>query len=451
MAITHVHSHDPHAHVGMPKMPSWLTVEEALDRILGFFHVLEPEERPLLGALGQVLVDDVHSAMDVPSLPNTSMDGYAVRHESIRGAAPGRPITLDVIGHLAAGSVSDANVGPGTALRIMTGAPVPAGSDTIVPFEETDELERRRRGEQLGGEIAVLQELPRGANVRDAGEDIQKGDLVLKAGTVLRPAEIGVLASLGFGSVRVVRRPVVAVLATGDELVEPPLAAGPGQIYNSNSYSVAASVLKYGGTPKVLGIARDNLGSLEAKVAEGLDSDLIITSAGVSRGDYDIVKDVLMNQGEIAFWTVRMKPAKPLAFGALTRRNSDGTNTSVPHLGLPGNPVSAMVAFEQFGRAAMLKMLGRKELRKPTIEAVLEEPIENTDGRRVYARVWVTLRGGAYYARLTGNQGSGVLSSMAKANGLAICPEEVPMKNAGEVVQVQMLDWTEDQFEAGTV
>ncbi len=172
---------------------------------------------------------------------------------------------------------------------------------------------------------------------------------------------------------------------------------------------------------------------------------MVIPSPGVSRGDYDIVKDVLMKQGEIAFWTVRMKPAKPLAFGALLRTNPDGSVTRVPHLGLPGNPVSALVAFEEFARPAILKMLGRVSLAKPTIEAVLEEPIENTDGRRVYARAWVIRRGGTYYARLTGPQGSGVLTSMARANGLAICPEDVPMKRAGEVVQVQMLDWAEDQ------
>ena len=426
-------------------MPTWLTVEEALERVLGYVHVLEPEEKPLLQALGQVLAEDARSPLDVPPLPNTSMDGYAVQAASIAGARAESPVTLHVVGELAAGYVSDIEVKKGTALRIMTGAPIPKGADAVVPFEETDELERLR-GAGLGREIRIMRALPVGANIRPAGDDIRRGDLVLTRGTVLRPPEIGVLSSLGRASARVIRRPVVAVLATGDELVEPPEPLPPGKIYNSNTFSVAASVMKYGGIPKVLGIAQDNLASLEAKVREGMDADMVITSAGVSRGDYDIVKDVLAKQGEIAFWTVRMKPAKPLAFGALTRTGPDGMVTKVPHLGLPGNPVSAMVAFEEFARPAILKMLGKTALAKPTVEAVLEEPIENTDGRRVYARAWVTRRDGRNSARLTGPQGSGVLTSMAKANGLAICPEDVAVKHAGEVVQVQMLDWPEEDL-----
>ena len=425
-------------------MPGWLAVEEALEKVLSYVHVLEPEEMPILEALGQVLAEEIRSGIDVPPLPNSSMDGYAVQWKNIQGAAAGSPASLEVIGHLAAGQLPEQEVTPGTAIRIMTGAPIPKGTDTVVPFEETDELERLGEGRGLGREIRILRQLPRGANIRSAGEDIHEGDLVLEKGATLRPAEIGVLASLGHATVRVIRRPRVAVLATGDELVEPPGPLPPAKIYDSNSYSIAASLLRYGAIPRLLGIARDNLESLEAKVREGLNSDMVITTAGVSRGDYDIVKDVLMKQGEIAFWTVRMKPAKPLAFGTLTRQNPDGSISRVPHLGLPGNPVSAVVAFEQLVRPAILKMLGKKSLAKPTIEAVLEEPIENVDGRRVYARVWVTQRDGRHYARLSGPQGSGVLTSVARANGLAICPEEVPVKQAGEVVEVQMLDWPEE-------
>lgn len=442
--MAHAHTHDRRAHQGMPKMPSWLTVEEALERILAYARVLEPEEEPLLEALGQVLAEDVRAAFPVPPLPNSSMDGYAVQWRSVAAARPDAPVALEVIGQLAAGQITDRRVGEGQALRIMTGAPIPPGADAVVPFEETDELERLRRGEGVARQVRVLRAVPQGANVRPAGEDIHAGDLVLERGAVLKPAAIGVLASLGRASVRVVRRPVVAVIATGDELVEPPEPLSPGKIYNSNGYSVAAAVLKYGGIPRVLGIARDNLADLESKVRAGTETDLVLTSAGVSRGDYDIVKDVLMKQGEIAFWTVRMKPAKPLAFGALFRQGGHGAKVRVPHLGLPGNPVSAMVAFEEFARPTILKMLGKTALAKPTVRAVLEEPIENTDGRRVYARAWVTRRGNTYYARLTGPQGSGVLTSMTKANGLAICPEDVAEKRAGEIVDVQMLDWPEE-------
>ena len=213
-------------------------------------------------------------------------------------------------------------------------------------------------------------------------------------------------------------------------------------IYDSNSYSVAAGVLRYGGIPKVLGIAKDTLDSMTSSLREGLDSDMLITSAGVSKGDYDMVKDVLAQHGKIDFWSVRMRPAKPLAFGMLDV--PDGRQ--VPHLGLPGNPVSALVAFEQFGRAAIYKMLGKVGYQKPVVEAVLDEPIYNTDGRRVYARAVVTKRNGTYHARLTGDQSSNLLTSMAGANGLAICPEDTPKKEAGEIVSVQMLDWTEEVF-----
>ena len=442
----HTHEHaTSHVHEGMPKMPLWLSVEEALGRILSYVPVLEAKETPLLSALGRVLAEDVLSIFDVPPLANTSMDGYAVQHGSVRGASRDRPANLRVIGQLAAGYVSSMHVGPGEALRIMTGAPIPIGADAVVPFEETDELERAALGQRIGDEVRVYRAVSSSENVRPAGEDIAKGDLVLKKGTVLRPGEIGVLASLGKDRVQAIRSPVVAILATGDELVQPPAPLAPGQIYDSNSSSLAAAVFRYGGIPRLLGIAKDTLESLEAKVREGTDADMLITSAGVSRGDYDIVKDVLMKQGEIAFWTVRMRPARPLAFGALHRRERDGRVVQVPHLGLPGNPVSALVAFEEFARPALLKMQGRTAWAKPMVQATLEEPIHNEDGRRVYARAFVEKRDGRFFARLTGPQGSGVLTSLVKANGLAICPEDVEMKRAGEIVDVQMLDWQEDQ------
>ncbi len=430
---------EPHVHRHYDE--SMLSVEEALERILGFFHPLEPEEKPILEALGQVLAEDVVSPLDIPPLDNSAMDGYAVQASSTAGASKGSPVLLRVVGAVAAGQLPQQEVTPGTAVRIMTGAPVPRGADAIVPFEDTDEVERRRSGRGLS-EIAIHIEVPPGAEVRPAGQDVRKGEKVLSRGVVLRPAEIGVLASLGYSRVKVVRRPVVGILATGDELVEPGDEYGPGKIYNSNSYSLAAGVLRYGGVPRMLGIARDNLESMNARLREGLECDMLITSAGVSRGDYDMVKDVLAQHGRIDFWSVRMRPAKPLAFGVLRAPNG----RSVPHLGLPGNPVSALVAFEQFGRAAILKMLGKKDLAKPAIEAVLEEPIYNNDGRRVYARVVVTRRDGAYHARLTGNQSSNLLTSMARANGLAICPEDLPRKDAGQVVRVQMLDWPEEVF-----
>jgi molybdopterin molybdotransferase len=348
---------------------------------------------------------------------------------------------LEVVGYVAAGGLPQESVTPGTAVRIMTGAPVPEGADAIVPFEDTDETERRQSGKDMS-EVNIRFEVGKGADIRPAGQDVRKGELVLHKGAVLRHAEIGVLASLGYSKVKVIRRPVVAILATGDELLEPGDEYGAGKIFNSNNYSIASGVLKYGGVPRLLGIARDNLDSMNAKLSEALDADMLITSAGVSKGDYDIVKDVLAQHGRIDFWSVRMRPAKPLAFGVLDA--PDGRK--VPHLGLPGNPVSAMVAFEQFGRAAIRRMMGKTSLKKPTVKAVLDEPIYNNDGRRVYARAIITKTNGTYHARLTGNQGSNLLTSMARANGLAICPEDTPRMDAGEIVDVQMLDWPEEVF-----
>ena len=444
----HSHHQDPepgaHEHGHSHAEEDMLGVEEAYERIMAAFSRLDPVEVPLLESLGQVLASDVYSPLDLPPLTNSAMDGYAVRGEDIQGAGADSPRTLKVIGLVAAGSVSDDTVQPGTSIRIMTGAPIPDGADTVVPFEETDEVQRRESGAPLD-QVNILSGLPRGANVRPAGEDVRSGEHVLTAGTVIRPSEIGVMASLGLGMAKVARRPVVSVLATGDELVSTGMPLERGKIFDSNSFSVAASVVASGGIPRVLGIARDNLDDLHRKLSEAEGSDLIITSAGVSKGDYDIVKDVLTQRGEMNFWSVRMRPAKPLAFGHINFENAAPDHRAgrgaadrirpqqegrgpVPLMGLPGNPVSAMVAFEMFARPAIAIMLGKQPLPRPSVEGVLTAPIYNTDGRRVYARVEVTRKNDAYYANPTGPQGSNILTSMSRANGLAICPEDLPSK-----------------------
>ncbi len=417
-----------------------LSVEQALEKILGYAAVLEVEPRPVLDCLGQVLAEDVYSTIDIPPLDNSAMDGYAVRAEDTRGVTEQSPRLLRVIDTIAAGSISKCEVEPGTTARIMTGAPVPKGADSVVRFEDTDETQRQR----VSDEIGILREAKPGQDIRRAGEDIVRGSLVLSKEIVIRPSEVGVLASLGRSEVKVIRRPVVAVLATGNELVDIKQPLTPGKIYNSNSYSVAALVQRYGGIPKILGIALDSESSLVASLRKGLDADMLITTGGVSMGDYDVVKDVLVKQGEIAFWTVRMKPGKPLAFGMVKGLDEAGVTRNIPHLGLPGNPVSAMVTFELFARPAILKMMGKRNLAKPVIEAVIEEPIVNSDGRRVFTRVIVRKRSGLYFARLTGPQGSGILTSMSRANGLVIIPEDKPGVEAGDVVQVMMLDWNEE-------
>jgi molybdopterin molybdotransferase len=414
-----------------------ISVEEALERILSYVSTLEAEDKPILEALGQVLAEDAVSGMDIPPLDNTAMDGYAVRAADTRGASDTAPVQLRVIGELAAGYVFDAELAPGNAVRIMTGAPIPRGADAVVPFEETDEPAGRAFGAfaKSRDHVGVLKAAEPGANIRYAGEDVRSGQAIVPKGTVLHPAQIGVLASLGKTTVRVHRRPVVAILSTGDEVKEPGQPLAPGQIYDSNAYSLAAMVQANGGIPRRLGIAQDTVDALTAKLREGLGADMLVTSAGVSRGDYDVVKDVLAKEGEVDFWTVRMRPGKPLAFGAFP---SGGRR--VPHIGLPGNPVSSMVSFELFGRPAIYTMLGRSDWQRPRVRAIADEPIENTDARRVYARAILTQRDGRWQAALTGPQGSGMLSSMAAANALAIVPEDVPRIAPGDEVECILLD-----------
>ena len=417
-----------------------ISVEQALEKVLSNTVVLESEEKPILEAMGQVLAEDIYATIDVPPLDNSAMDGYAVRSEDTHGASPRSPRHLRVIDTVMAGSISRQKVKPGTAIRIMTGAPVPEGADAIVRFEDTDDT--GLKGPSV--ETRILREVIAGLDIRRSGESIAKGSLVLEKGNIINPAEIGVLASLGLSKVTVIRRPEVAVLVTGEELVNADQPLPQGKIYDSNSFSVAAMVKYYGGVPRLLGVAMDNADSLYAGLQQGLDADVLITTGGVSMGDYDIVKDVLAREGDIIFWKVRMKPGKPVAFGKISRATDTGTLRKTLHLGLPGNPVSVMITFELFARPVILKMMGKKNLAKPTIEAVIEEPIINEDGRRIFARAIIEKRNGQYSARLTGPQGSGILTSMTSANGLVIVPEDKPRVDKGEVVQVMMLDWIGD-------
>ncbi len=411
-----------------------LSVDEALGRILAQVESLPAEKLPILDALGQVLAEDITSTFNIPPYDNVAMDGYAVQEPDIAGASRDAPRNLRVIGELPAGLAPQQSVEPGTAIRVMTGAPLPPGADTVVPFESTSEYVSSGKRASLDT-IQVFDSSPAGANVRRAGEDIQAGAVILAKGTELRPADIGVLASLGLPMVKVHRRPRVAILSTGNELLPPGEPLVPGKIYDSNTYSLAALVKRYGGLPVVLGIARDEIEDLRQKVRAGLEADLLLTSAGVSKGDYDIVKDVLAAEGKVEFWQVAIKPGRPMAFGVLPRK--DG---GVPHIGLPGNPVASMVAFEQFVRPAILKMMGKRNLRKPEVEAIFHGRYPNGDHRRCYARVRVVEENGELHAYSTGPQGSGILTSMAYANGLAVVPESLSMAEDGVRLKVQMLD-----------
>jgi len=422
-----------------------ISVEEALEKILQAVDALEEESVPLLESLGQVLAEDIKSDINVPPLDNSAMDGYAVQAKDTKGATKESPKFLRVIDTVMAGSISEREVVPGTAIRIMTGAPVPEGADSVVQFEDTDGEQRKESAaDQPITEVGILSEAKTGLSIRRAGETIAKEAIALRKGMVIRPSEIGLLASLGHSQVKVIRRPVVAVLATGNELVDINKPLPEGKLYDSNTYSIASLVKRYGGIPKILGIALDSEDSLVTKLREGLDADMLITIGGVSMGDYDIVKDVLAREGEMVFWKVRVKPGKPLAFGKLRGVDRTGAAKSIPHLGLAGNPVSCMVNFELFARPALLKMMGKKNFTKPAVEAIMEDSVKNTGGRRIYDRAIVEKRDGQYYARLTGPQGSGILTSMNRANGLVIIPEDKKEVNKGETVQAIMLDWNEE-------
>jgi molybdopterin molybdotransferase len=397
--------------------------------------VLEPEVKPILDCTGQVLAADVVAGFDIPPHDNSAMDGFAVLADDTSHASQKQPVYIDVIGEVAAGYTSSLKLTTGKAIRIMTGAPLPAGADAVVQFENTDETERKRDKKPLD-KIGIMEPAARGLNVRLKGEDIRAGQVVLKKGSTLYPADIGVLASLGQAQAAVIRRPVISVLSTGDELCPAGQPLAPGQIYDSNTYTIAANIAMCGGIARITGIGKDTLPSLQEKIRQGLDADMLITSGGVSKGDYDVVKDVLAKMGTISFWTVRMKPGKPIAFGRLKAAGG----REIPHLGLPGNPVSSMTTFEQFARPAILKMLGKTAYSRPTVLAAIDQDIANDDGRRVYARVHISKTDDGWKASLTGPQGSGILTSMSAANGLAIVPEDCPLARAGDKVNVQLLD-----------
>ena len=400
-----------------------ITVEEALEKILSRIHPLGSEKVSILEALGRVMAEDIYANRDIPPFNNSGMDGYAVRSEDIQNASSSHPVRLEVIEDLPAGFISKKNLKRGQAIRIMTGAPIPKGVDTVVPVEDAKQDDRF---------VLIFTTLPRDENIRKAGEDVKKGERVISAGDLIRPSEVGMLASVRRSFVSVYQRPLVAILCTGEELVDVDGILDEVRIVSSNSYTLAAQVKDCGAIPLQLGIARDRKEEIKEKLLQGIRADVLISSAGVSVGDYDFVKDVLNDLGmEMVFWRVAMKPGRPMAFGILQGK---------PVFGLPGNPVSSMVSFEQFVRPSLLKMMGYRQLFRPVIEAVLKEDIQKKPGRRHFMRAFVSFEKDQYFASVTGPQGSGILKSMVKANGLVIVPEDREMVRAGEKVKVQLLD-----------
>lgn len=396
-----------------------ISFKEAREKVLAEAKSLPAESCALSDLTGRMLAQDISSAFDIPPRDNSAMDGFAVRFEDIQSI----PANLEVIEDVPAGTVAKKTVGAGQAIRIMTGAQIPDGADCVVPVENT---------EIQNSKSQILLQLPvkPGEHIRRRGEDVKAGEVLMKKGTRLRPQEVGLIASLGMTGALVSRKPIVGILSSGNEIVQPGGRLGPGQIYDANRYGVAAQARSVNAEVRDYGIVEDDLGKITATLEEAADEcDLILTSGGVSVGDYDLMKQALSKLGGMNFWQVAQKPGKPMAFGHIRGR---------PVLGLPGNPVSSMVIFDQYVRPMLLKMQGATSIFREQLTAVSDQEIAKQAGRREFMRAAVEWRDGQCHARLTGPQGSGILTSMVKADGLVILPEEAAHVMPGNTVRVEL-------------
>ncbi len=407
----------------MGRRPSMILVKEAQKIILDKLQPLEPEKIPLLNTIGAVLKEDVYAQRDNPPADNSAMDGYSLRFNDISSFDQNNPPLLKVVEDIPAGQKPSKSIHSGEASRIMTGALVPGGADTVVMVEDT---------EKKNGSVVILKPQKKESHVRKQGEDFKKGALLLSKGNLVTSSNISIIATAGYGELSVYRRPVVAILSTGDELVDLDAKAEDHQIINSNTYLLASQVLESGAKPMLLGIVRDRKNDIKEKLKSADKADIIITSGGVSVGDYDFVKDAIQDLGsEIVFWKIAMKPGKPLTFSMLSKR---------PLFGLPGNPVSSFVSFEQFVRPAILKMSGHANLLRKTIRATLTKDVKKkNDGRRHFLRSSLTYENGSYSVSVLSGQGSSMLASLASANSLLIIPESETELKAGQQVEVQVL------------
>ena len=402
---------------------SMIQVREALDKILSQIQFKGVEKIPLDQALGRVLAEDVVSRVNNPPLDNSAMDGYALIAQDIQSATPENPVKLEVVEEIAAGYTAKGTLKPGQTMRIMTGAPIPPGADAVLMQEDT---------QKDGNSILCMDRADVEENIRRAGEDVKIGEGVLKKGTTLSPAHIGMMAVVGRSQIAVSQRPTVSILSTGDEILELDETPQGPQIFNSNGHMLAAQIKSAGGIPLYLGIAKDTEKDLMEKFEWALKADIVVSSGGVSVGDYDLVKSSLQKMGQdMLFWKVAMKPGKPLAFGRIGK---------IPIFGLPGNPVSSFVSFEQFVRPSLRKVLGCSDLSHKTVQAKLTRTIHKKPGRLHFLSSIVSWTDGEYTVTPAGEQGSGILKSAANANSLLIFPLEADEIKQGQEVAVQLLE-----------
>ena len=404
-----------------------VSVEEAQRIILDAVRPLPGETIPIIESFNRILCEDIVSDTMIPPVDDSAMDGYAVIAADTRGASGERPVRLTVTGEIrAGGSTAGMKVSRGTAIRIMTGAPIPEGADAVIRFEDTEEK---------AGCVKVFSESAKNGNCKRAGENIGKGDRVLQKGDRLRSADVGILASLGYDTVRVYRQPAVSIVSTGDELAEVGEKIRIGQIRNVNAYTLYSEVRKYNAIPRYLGIARDTAKDTREKLACALESDVVISTGGVSKGKYDFVKEIYADLGiEILFEWVNVKPGKPFTFGKKGNKLV---------FGLPGYPVPTLTSFIQFVRPALLKLMGAKRINKPVVGAFLEEDVSKRSGAVNLLRGRFTIRNDEFYVSTTGNQKSSELRSMSKANCLIVIPESSTKLKAGEKVAIQLIDHDE--------
>jgi len=401
-----------------------ISVDKAIEIILSSVQLIKEKERvSLFETWGRVLSEDIIAPYNVPPQNNSSMDGYAVIHSDISAAGTLSPVQLEVDKEIRAGqNAGDKTLKTGHAIRIMTGAPMPGGADAVIPFEDTEEN---------NGIVTIKNSSEPYEYIRLAGEDIKRGEIALKKGTRLDSAETGLLASMNITEVTVTRKPEVAILATGDEILEPGVDNPDGHIYNSNAYVLYSEIKKYGGNPHYAGIVKDDKSEVLRRISELLKYDVIISSGGVSMGKYDFIPDALRELGiDVKVEKILMRPGKPVVFGLKEEKL---------YFGLPGNPVSVMVSFNRFVRPALLKMTGSLKTDKPVIHAVAEEELVKKAGRRYYLRGYYTIKNGEFYVKSTGPQGSGILTSMSSANCLIILPEDTECVKNGERVEIELI------------
>ena len=406
-----------------------ISVEEAQKIIFSKFNSLEIVKKKLIDSSGYILSKDIKALFDLPSKNNSAMDGFAIRHQDLEINK-----TLKVVGRVGAESITDHILQKDEAIRIMTGSGIPKGADTVIQFEKTNN--NPHKGDDYPDSVTIIESVNKGDNIRMSGMDYKSGQTVVKSGMLITPPIIGAIASFGIDEVPVIKKPTVSLISTGNEIIMPGQKLKEGQIYDSNSFAISSAIRNSGANFKMHKILSDNKADVEKLYQDCNQSDLIVTIGGVSKGDFDLIRDAITEKGNINFWGINMKPGKPLAFGQVNLNGKE-----IFHIGLPGNSVSSYVCFELFIRPVLMKMQGLKNIFRKTLVAKVDKEIKNNDGRRAYLRVMVSKdHDKGYTASIYDKQDSNIFSSLVYSNGLAICPEECKVIKSGDQLEVIMLE-----------